>query len=100
MTLSDAEPQPGTYWERVVLRRFAEGDAVDLDTVRSQVGALLRELPKARRGKLYGCSKRNCEAILHDWEVFETGWPDHIRHWCLHHIPRPVRLKMWLRGGA
>lgn len=49
--------------------------------------------------KLYGCSRRNCEAVLHDHEVFETGWPDHIRHWCLGHIPRRVRLKMWLRGG-
>lgn len=29
--------------------------------------------------------------------TFETGWPNKIRHWCLHHIPRRVRLKMWLR---
>lgn len=50
--------------------------------------------------KLYACSKRNCEAILHDFEVFETGWPDHIRHWCLRHIPWRARLKMRLRGDA
>lgn len=54
----------------------------------------------AKAPKLYGCSKRNCEAVNRDWEVFETGWPDHIRHWCLGHVPWHVRLKMRLREMA
>lgn len=43
-TIADdsAESEPGTYWERAVLERFAAGAPVDLETVRLQVSALLR----------------------------------------------------------
>lgn len=48
-------------------------------------------------GKLYGCAKRNCTAVNRDWEAFETGWPNRIRHWCLGHIPWHARLRLWLQ---
>lgn len=44
---------------------------------------------------LYPCSKRGCGAQNRDWQVFETGWPNRIRYWCLNHIPWHVRVAMW-----
>jgi hypothetical protein len=44
----------------------------------------------------YTC--RRCGTACASWEIFETGWPNRVRLYCLACIPRWVRLKMWLRG--
>lgn len=43
--------------------------------------------------KKYQCHK--CGERLADYEVFESGWPDKIRHWCLNHIPLRSRIRLW-----
>lgn len=43
--------------------------------------------------KKYQC--RKCGELLGAYEVFESGWPDHIQHWCLNHIPLRSRFRLW-----
>lgn len=47
--------------------------------------------------KYFGCCKRHCNAINPDYLAFGVGInTDHT--YCLHHIPRYIKVKMWLRG--
>lgn len=43
--------------------------------------------------KKYQC--RKCGEMLTSFEVFESGWPNRIRHWCKDHIPLRSRLRLW-----
>lgn len=49
---------------------------------------------RVNRYGLYGCCKRGCDAVNPDYLSFGVGWPP--RSYCLHHIPRRVRIRMWL----
>lgn len=48
-----------------------------------------------RAPKKYECYK--CGEKLTAYEVFESGWPNKIRHWCPNHIPLRSRLRLWLQ---
>lgn len=43
----------------------------------------------------YQCER--CRTFRSAWEIFGVGFPTE-RTYCLNHIPRWVRLKMWIRG--
>lgn len=45
--------------------------------------------------KTFGCAR--CGKVNPDWLSFGVGHPTR-RAYCLGHIPRWVRFKMWLRG--
>ncbi len=49
--------------------------------------------PAGRVRSTYPCAK--CGTTNPDYLAFETGWPNRIRYWCLHHIPLRARIKVW-----
>jgi hypothetical protein len=52
------------------------------------------DTPKARQYKYFACDR--CGKVNTDYETFGVGDPTRATY-CLNHIPRWVRLRMWLR---
>lgn len=49
-----------------------------------------------RTFRYFRCGK--CDARIPDYLTFGVGFGQRARHYCLHHIPRRTRVRMWLRG--
>jgi hypothetical protein len=50
----------------------------------------------SRDVKYFTCAK--CGTVNPDWLTFGVGFLDETpRYYCLGHIPRAVRIRMWLR---
>jgi hypothetical protein len=50
----------------------------------------------SRQTKYFTCSR--CGELNPDWLTFGVGFlTDKPRYYCLGHIPRAVRIRMWIR---